>query len=42
MRPEELLSVDMLGTLVKKQLDDADVIAISKVDAVDEERINYC
>lgn len=42
MRPEELLSEDMLGTLVKRQLDDADVIAISKVDAVDEKRIKYC
>jgi G3E family GTPase len=42
IRPEELLSEDMLGTLVKKQLNDADVIAINKIDAVDEVRIKYC
>jgi len=42
IRPEELLSEDMLGTLVKRQLKDADIIAISKVDAVDEEQIRDC
>ncbi len=34
-RPAELLDMDMLGTLVTTQLKDADIIAISKVDAVD-------
>jgi len=35
-RPAELLDMDMLGQLVVTQVKDADVIAISKVDAVDE------
>lgn len=35
-RPAELLDMDMLGQLVTTQLKDADIIAISKVDAVDE------
>ena len=35
-RPAELLDMDMLGQLVTTQIKDADVIAISKVDAVDE------
>lgn len=35
-RPVELLDMDMLGQLVTTQLKDADIIAISKVDAVDE------
>ncbi len=34
-RPTELLDMDMLGQLVTTQIKDADVIAISKVDAVD-------
>ena len=34
-RPSELLDMDMLGLLVTTQIKDADVIAISKVDAVD-------
>ena len=34
-RPAELLDMDMLGTLVTTQLKDADIIAISKVDAVE-------
>ncbi len=34
-RPAELLDMDMLGQLVTTQVKDADVIAISKVDAVD-------
>jgi G3E family GTPase len=34
-RPAELLDMDMLGTLVTTQIKDADIIAISKVDAVD-------
>lgn len=35
-RPAELLNMDMLGQLVTTQLKDADVIAISKVDAADD------
>jgi G3E family GTPase len=35
-RPAELLDMDMLGRLVVNQVQDADIIAISKVDAVDE------
>jgi G3E family GTPase len=35
-RPAELLDMDMLGRLVVTQVKDADVVAISKVDAVDE------
>lgn len=35
-RPAELLDMDMLGQLVTTQLKDADIVAISKVDAVDE------
>ena len=35
-RPAELLDMDMLGQLVTTQIKDADVIAISKVDAVDD------
>jgi G3E family GTPase len=35
-RPAELLDMDMLGQLVTTQVKDADVIAISKVDATDE------
>lgn len=35
-RPAELLDMDMLGRLVTTQLQDADVIAISKADAVEE------
>lgn len=35
-RPSELLDMDMLGRLVVTQVKDADVVAISKVDAVDE------
>jgi G3E family GTPase len=38
-RPVELLDMDMLGQLVTTQLKDADIIAISKVDAVDEAAI---
>ncbi len=38
-RPAELLDMDMLGQLVTTQIKDADVIAISKVDAVDEAAI---
>ena len=33
-RPAELLDMDMLGQLVTTQMKDADVIAISKIDAV--------
>ncbi len=35
-RPEELLDMEGLGYLVSKQVDDADILAISKVDAVSE------
>ncbi len=35
-RPAELLDMDMLGQLVTTQIKDADIIAVSKVDAVDE------
>jgi len=35
-RPAELLDMDMLGRLVINQVQDADVLAISKVDAVDD------
>jgi G3E family GTPase len=35
-RPAELLDMDMLGRLVVNQVEDADFLAISKVDAVDE------
>ncbi len=35
-RPAELLDMDMLGQLVTTQIKDADVIAISKVDAVED------
>jgi len=35
-RPAELLDMDMLGKLVVSQVKDADIIAVSKVDAVDE------
>lgn len=34
-RPAELLDMEMLGQLVTTQIKDADIIAISKVDAVD-------
>jgi G3E family GTPase len=39
-RPAELLDMDMLGQLVTTQLKDADIIAISKVDAVDDSDIS--
>lgn len=39
-RPAELLDMDMLGQLVTTQIKDADVIAISKVDAVEEADVN--
>lgn len=35
-RPAELMDMDKLGQLVTTQVKDADIIAISKVDAVDE------
>jgi G3E family GTPase len=35
-RPAELLDMEMLGQLVTTQIKDADIIAISKVDAVDQ------
>ncbi len=35
-RPAELLDMDMLGRLVTTQVKDADIIAISKVDAVED------
>lgn len=39
-RPAELLNMDMLGQLVTTQLNDADIIAISKVDAVDQAAVD--
>ena len=39
-RPKELLDMDMLGQLVTTQIKDADVIAISKIDAVDDAAIS--
>jgi len=39
-RPAELLDMDMLGTLVTTQVKDADIIAISKVDAVDDSAVS--
>ena len=39
-RPAELLDMDMLGRLVVNQVQDADILAISKVDAVDEDVID--
>jgi G3E family GTPase len=38
-RPAELLDMDMLGQLVTTQVKDADIIAISKVDAVNDAAI---
>ena len=38
-RPAELLDMDMLGQLVTTQIKDADIIAISKIDAVEEKDI---
>jgi G3E family GTPase len=38
-RPAELLDMDMLGQLVTTQVKDADVVAISKADAVSEEEL---
>ncbi len=35
-RPAELLDLDMLGQLVTTQVKDADIVAISKIDAVDD------
>jgi G3E family GTPase len=39
-RPAELLDMEMLGQLVTTQIKDADVVAISKVDAVDESTLD--
>lgn len=39
-RPAELLDMEMLGQLVTTQIKDADVIAISKIDAVDSGQVN--
>ena len=39
-RPAELLDMDMLGQLVTTQVKDADILAISKVDAVEEAAVN--
>ncbi len=38
-RPAELLDMDMLGQLVTTQIKDGDIIAISKVDAVEESEV---
>lgn len=39
-RPQELLDLDGLGWLVSNQLKDADVVVLSKADAVDEDALN--
>lgn len=39
-RPAELLDMDMLGQLVTTQVKDADILAISKVDAVEEAAVS--
>ena len=39
-RPAELLDMDMLGQLVTTQIKDADIIAVSKVDAVDDAAVD--
>ena len=39
-RPTELLDMDMLGQLVTTQVKDADILAISKIDAVEETAID--
>ncbi|MFC1833464.1 GTP-binding protein [Thermodesulfobacteriota bacterium] len=39
-RPAELLDMDMLGRLVTTQIKDADVLAISKVDSVDDAAVD--
>jgi len=41
-RPEELMDDELMGMLVKRQLKDADVVVISKVDMVDRSRIEEC
>lgn len=41
-RPAELLDMDMLGQLVTTQVKDADILAISKVDAVEETAVADC
>ena len=38
-RPAELLDMDMLGQLVTTQIKDADIIALSKIDAVDKNAV---
>lgn len=38
-RPAELLDMDMLGQLVTTQVKDADIIAVSKIDAVDNKAV---
>ena len=38
-RPAELLDMDMLGQLVTTQVKDADIIAVSKIDAVDDRAV---
>jgi G3E family GTPase len=41
-RPEELLFNDILGNIVIRQISDADIIAISKIDAVNDEQLVDC
>jgi len=41
-RPEELMDDELMGLLVKRQLKDADIVVISKVDMVDRSRIEEC
>lgn len=38
-RPDELLDMELMGRLVTAQLSDADIVAVSKVDAVSAEQV---
>ena len=40
-RPDELLDMELMGRLVTSQLVDADIVAVSKVDAVDEAHVEH-
>lgn len=42
LRIDELLSNETVNNFIKRQVFNADLVAINKVDAVDEERIKYC
>ena len=40
-RPEELLDPELMGRLVTAQLSDADIVAVSKADAVDKAQLEF-